>query len=148
MQAVTRLGGATSSRRLAPMYWNLGSDWATMAMRIACATKRKDKPLKVDFAASEMMCLAELLKQKQDVQSICVHGKASVTCLQLQKPDQGNNGTMLWTQRYNSKEIISNILVDIGHFTRVMLTHLDCILVCRSAIRLELAVLALMFPTI
>ena len=76
MQAVTRLGGATSSRRLAPMYRNLWYDWATMAMRIACATKREDKSLSVYFAASEMMCLAELLKQKQDVRSIGMYGKA------------------------------------------------------------------------
>ena len=99
-----------------------------MAMRIACATKRKDKSLSVYFAANEIMCLAELLKQKQDVQSIGMYGKASVTCLQLQKFDQGNDGTMLWTQRYSSKEIISEMLVEIGHFTRLTIKHLDCIL--------------------
>ena len=81
MQAVTRLAGATSSRRVAPKYWNLGSDWATMAMRIACASKRKDKALSVNLEASEIMCLAELLKQKQDLLSVRVYGKDPVTCL-------------------------------------------------------------------
>ena len=81
MQAVTRLAGPTSSWRCAPLYWNLESDWATMAMRIACATKKTDKALSVLLLeASEILCLAELLKQKQDLLSVCVYGKASVTC--------------------------------------------------------------------
>ena len=83
MQAATRLGGPVSSRRIAPMYWKLWSDWATIAMRIACATKKPDKPLNIGFSASEIMCLAELLQQKQDLLSVCVYGKDSMTCLQV-----------------------------------------------------------------
>ena len=95
MQAATRLGGPASSRQIAPMYWKLWSDWATIAMRIACATKKPDKPLNIGCSASEIMCLAELLKQKQDLLSVCVYGKDSVTCLQVQKSECLQ---VIWTQ--------------------------------------------------
>ncbi len=80
MQAVTRLAGPTTSRRLAPTYWNLSTDWAAMAMRIACAAKKEGKKLTIAFEASEVMCLAELLKQKQNLRSISVNGETSL-CL-------------------------------------------------------------------
>ncbi len=80
MQAVIRFAGPTSSRRVAPTYWNLSTDWAAMAMRIACAAKKEDKQLTIAFEASEVMCLAELLKQRQNLQSISVYGETSL-CL-------------------------------------------------------------------
>ncbi len=80
MQAVIRLAGPTSSRRVAPTYWNLSFDWAAMAMRIACAAKKEDKKLTIAFEASEVMCLAELLKQKQNLRSISVYGETNL-CL-------------------------------------------------------------------
>ena len=81
LQAVDCLCGLTSYDQISPMRWNVWSDWATMAMRIACATKKKDKALSVNLEASEIMCLAELLKQKQDLLSVHVYGKDPVTCL-------------------------------------------------------------------
>ena len=56
-----------------------------MAMRIACATKKRDKALSIDFEASKIVCLAELLKQKQDLHSVSVYGNNSATCRQVQK---------------------------------------------------------------
>ena len=78
MQAVIHLAGPTSSRRVAPTYWNLSTDWAAMAMRLACAAKTQDKKLTIAFEASEVMCLAELLKQKQNLRSISVYGETSL----------------------------------------------------------------------
>lgn len=86
---MVRLAGPTSSRRCAPIYWNLPTDWAAMTMRIACAAKKEDKKLTIAFEASEVMCLAELLKQKQNLRSISVYGE---TNLCLIPPGRGSPG--------------------------------------------------------
>lgn len=75
-----RRGGAASSRRIAPLYHNLYIDWATMAMRLACAAHKGDS-LSIEFEASEIMCLAELLKQEQNLQKITVFGEAMSTSI-------------------------------------------------------------------
>ncbi|KAL3161573.1 hypothetical protein ABBQ32_010437 [Trebouxia sp. C0010 RCD-2024] len=41
MMAVVRWAGAASSRRVAPVYWNLHTDWAVVAMRIAMLSRKK-----------------------------------------------------------------------------------------------------------
>lgn len=50
-----------------------------MAMKIAIATKKQDRKLSLFFEASEIMCLAELLKQKQNLRSISIYGEALST---------------------------------------------------------------------
>lgn len=78
MQAAVRLAGPTTSSRVAPTYWRLSFEWAAIALRIACAAKKEDKKLTIAFEASEVMCLAELLKQKQNLRSISVYDETSL----------------------------------------------------------------------
>ena len=47
-----------------------------MAMRIAIAAKKEEKALSLFFEASQIMCLAELLKQEQNLRSVSIYGKA------------------------------------------------------------------------
>ena len=74
MQGAARLGGGASSRRVAPMYWNIRTNWASTAMRLACASKT-DKKLSIEFTPSEIICLSELLKDNRDLQSITIYGE-------------------------------------------------------------------------
>ena len=70
------MGGATCARNVAAIYWNLTTDWAIMAMRVACAAHSAGKKLSVGFEANEIMCLAEILKQQQpDLRNILTKGK-------------------------------------------------------------------------
>ena len=50
-----------------------------MAMRIACAAHKADRGLSIGFEASEIMCLAESLKQEQNLRKITVFGEAMLT---------------------------------------------------------------------
>lgn len=48
--------------------------WATAAMRLSCALKTEKKELCMHLEPGELVCLAELLKQKSDLQSLVVYG--------------------------------------------------------------------------
>lgn len=73
-QAVEQMAGPIAGGRVAPMWDNLATDWAIAAMKIACAAKKEDKHLTTHFKAREILCLAEILHDKQDILSITVSG--------------------------------------------------------------------------
>ncbi|KAL3161572.1 hypothetical protein ABBQ32_010436 [Trebouxia sp. C0010 RCD-2024] len=85
---VTSKDGAGRCARTAALQldcWNLKHDWAATTMRIVVAQKQ-DKHLSIFFEASEIMCLAELLKYQQDLRSISIYGEVSSLPL-AKKPD-------------------------------------------------------------
>lgn len=55
-------------------YHNLHGYWATVAMRLSCALKTEKKKLNLYFEPGELVCLAELLKQKTDLRGLLVYG--------------------------------------------------------------------------
>lgn len=57
------------------------------AMKVACAAQKEDRQLSIGFEANEVMCLAEILKEQQDLHSICTFGKPSMTHICLRTRD-------------------------------------------------------------
>lgn len=60
-------------------YDNLHVYWAIAAMRLACALNTQEKRLCMHLEPGELICLAELLKQKCDLRGLLVYGMIHFT---------------------------------------------------------------------
>ena len=62
------------------IYNKLHKYWAIAAMRLGCAMDTEKKSLDVSFEPTQLICLAELLKQKCGLRSLQIYGSKSSPC--------------------------------------------------------------------
>ena len=58
------------------MFHDLGLNWTVAAMKLNYALKTDSKHLDMRFVPSEIICLAEMLKEAQGLKSINLHCKS------------------------------------------------------------------------